>query len=97
MGEWGDVPRGFHTSIHLHPGVSQPLTAPAPDGAFTGLGPAHIGDYNRDDCLSTLHLRNWLEGQRAELANDLGVALHRPTVPEAEETEDSEAQKAAHL
>ena len=58
--------------------------------------PARIGDYNRDDCLSTLHLRNWLEGQRAELADDLGVALHRPTVPEAEETEDSEAQKAVN-
>ena len=58
--------------------------------------PAQIGDYNRDDCLSTLHLRNWLEGQRAELADDLGVALPRPTVPEAEETEDSEAQKAVN-
>ena len=55
-----------------------------------------IEAYNRDDCLSTLHLRDWLEGQRAELSDELGAALPRPVVPEPDETEDSEAQKAVN-
>ena len=57
---------------------------------------AQIEGYNRDDCLSTLYLRDWLEGQRAELAKELGDVLPRPTVPEPEETEDSDAQKAVN-
>ncbi|MYH41193.1 MAG: TM0106 family RecB-like putative nuclease [Chloroflexi bacterium] len=52
-----------------------------------------IEGYNRDDCLSTLGLRNWLEGQRAEL--ELGD-LPRPDVPEPEEREDSEEQQAVN-
>ena len=54
-----------------------------------------IKAYNRDDCLSTLHLRDWLESQRAELAEEHGD-LPRPSVPEPEETEDSEEQQAAN-
>ena len=57
---------------------------------------AQIEGYNRDDCLSTLHLRNWLEGQRAALAEDLGEQLLRPAAKDPEETEDSEAQKAVN-
>ena len=57
---------------------------------------AEIEGYNRDDCLSTLHLRNWLERKRAELASELGMILPRPTVPEPEEREDSEAQQAVN-
>ena len=56
---------------------------------------AEIKGYNRDDCLSTLHLRDWLEEQRAELGRDLGD-LPRPTVSEPEEREDSEEQKAVN-
>ena len=52
-----------------------------------------IEGYNRDDCVSTLRLRNWLEDQRAELVRGLG-GLPRPRVPEPEEQEDSEEQKA---
>ena len=66
------------------------------EGGARGELLARIEGYNRDDCVSTLHLRNWLEGERAELANDLGVALPRPNVPEPEETEDSEAQRAVN-
>ena len=51
-----------------------------------------IKAYNRDDCLSTLHLRDWLESQRDELAEEHGD-LPRPSVPESEETEDSEEQQ----
>ena len=56
---------------------------------------SQIKGYNRDDCVSTLRLRDWLEDQRAELVQDLGN-LPRPTVPEPEEREDSEAQKAVN-
>jgi len=54
-----------------------------------------IKGYNRDDCLSTLHLRDWLEVRRAELEGELGD-LPRPTVPEPEERQDSEEQKAVN-
>ncbi|MYK35210.1 MAG: TM0106 family RecB-like putative nuclease [Chloroflexi bacterium] len=57
---------------------------------------AEIEGYNRDDCVSTLRLRDWLEAQRSALADELGVDLPRPTVPEPEEREDSEAQKAVN-
>ena len=60
----------------------------------TGLLAA-IEGYNRDDCLSTLRLRDWLEGQRAALAGELGD-LPRPSVPEPEEREDSEEQQAVN-
>ncbi len=55
-----------------------------------------IEGYNRDDCLSTLHLRNWLEEQRAALLEELDEQLPRPTARIPEETEDSEAQKAVN-
>ena len=54
-----------------------------------------IEGYNRDDCVSTLSLRNWLEDQRAELVRELGD-LPRPAVPEPEEREDSDAQQAVN-
>ena len=57
---------------------------------------AEIEGYNRDDCVSALRLRDWLESQRSALADELGIVLPRPTVPEPEETEDSDAQKAVN-
>ena len=57
---------------------------------------SRIEQYNRDDCLSTLHLRDWLEGQRADLSDELATPLPRPSIPEVEETEDSDAQKAVN-
>ena len=56
----------------------------------------NIEEYNRDDCVSTMHLRGWLEGQRAMLEDELGSELPRPSVPQPEETEDSEAQRAVN-
>ncbi len=44
------------------------------------ITPAHratVQAYNRDDCLSTLYLRTWLEGRRAELVS-AGTTLPRP-------------------
>ena len=55
-----------------------------------------IEEYNRDDCVSTMHLRDWLEGQRDKLEDELGPELPRPSVPQPEETEDTEAQKAVN-
>ncbi len=54
-----------------------------------------IKAYNRDDCLSTYYLREWLEGQRSALAREVGArAPPRPTVKPPEETEDTETQQA---
>lgn len=36
-----------------------------------------VRDYNRDDCISTKYLRNWLEGQRNNLMNQ-GLTIPRP-------------------
>ncbi|MSQ27618.1 MAG: TM0106 family RecB-like putative nuclease [Dehalococcoidia bacterium] len=55
---------------------------------------AQIEGYNRDDCVSTLRLRDWLEQQRDALEADLAEQLLRPSGIEPEETEDSEAQQA---
>ena len=54
-----------------------------------------IKAYNRDDCVSTYYLREWLEEQRAALVAEIGPeALPRPTATPPDETEDSEEQKA---
>ncbi len=50
---------------------------------------ANIADYNRDDCLSTLGLRDWLEGLRTEAAPlypDGLVPRPTPADPAASET-----------
>ena len=43
-----------------------------------------IEAYNRDDCVSTWRLRDWLEERRAELEAHLGEPLPRPTPQPAE-------------
>ena len=54
-----------------------------------------IKAYNRDDCVSTYYLREWLEKQRAALVNEVGAeSLPRPTPTPPDETEDSEEQQA---
>ena len=52
-----------------------------------------IQQYNRDDCVSTFHLRNWLEVQRAALESDFGSELPRPAAADSSQTEDSERQQ----
>src|SRR5262249_4416770 len=48
---------------------------------------AAVEGYNRDDCLSALRLRDWLEGLRAaQLAK--GVAIPRPEVRSGEPSDD---------
>ncbi len=59
---------------------------------------AVVEGYNRDDCLSTLHLRSWLEGLRAKLESNR-TAVPRPTSKEGEASEqlDERAQRVAAL
>ncbi|MGE3961901.1 MAG: TM0106 family RecB-like putative nuclease [Dehalococcoidia bacterium] len=58
---------------------------------------ADIEAYNRDDCVSTWRLRDWLEEQRAaldgELVAETGEGLPRARVIEPEQREASERQQ----
>jgi len=47
-----------------------------------------IREYNRDDCISTLRLRDWLEERRVQAEQDLGVVVPRPAPQEMEPGED---------
>lgn len=47
-----------------------------------------IEEYNRDDCLSALRLRDWLEGRRQELELKLGKSIPRPEVKSGEPGEN---------
>ena len=69
--------------------------------AATALGndPEEIGDllktiegYNRDDCLSALRLRDWLEDRRKELEAKTGRVLPRPTTQSGEPSEKLSAR-----
>ena len=44
--------------------------------------------YNRDDCLSTLRLRDWLEGVRNELERENGLVLERPLLRSGEASDE---------
>jgi uncharacterized protein len=52
---------------------------------------ARVAGYNRDDCVSTLRLRDWLERLRGELAERTAAAVPRPApeTPAAAEPEPS--------
>lgn len=47
-----------------------------------------IEGYNRDDCVSAMRLRDWLEELRLELEAQIGDALPRPTLKEDEPAEN---------
>jgi predicted RecB family nuclease len=51
-----------------------------------------IEGYNRDDCVSTLRLRDWLEERRKELADECGRLLPRPTPQSGEPPEKLNAR-----
>jgi predicted RecB family nuclease len=50
-----------------------------------------IEGYNRDDCISTMRLRNWLEDRRRELEVRITAPLPRPALKTEEPTEDLSA------
>ena len=47
-----------------------------------------IEGYNKDDCVSTLKLRDWLEELRAELGRETGEEVPRASAPSAELPEE---------
>jgi predicted RecB family nuclease len=47
-----------------------------------------IESYNRDDCFSTLRLREWLEHRRRELEQKMGAVLPRPALKQEVEAEE---------
>ena len=49
--------------------------------------------YNRDDCVSALALRDWLERERARMVEN-GAAIPRPVAKEAEASEDMSERDA---
>jgi predicted RecB family nuclease len=51
-----------------------------------------IEGYNRDDCVSALRLRDWLEGRRKELGVTCGRELPRPTPQSGEPPEKLSAR-----
>ncbi len=51
-----------------------------------------VRGYNRDDCLSALGLREWLEAVRAQAEEKSGWPVPRPTPPEAKIGEKLEGQ-----
>lgn len=53
-----------------------------------------IRGYNRDDCLSTLRLREWLEGLREEAREATGAPVPRPTPPDPSKSDEIEEQRA---
>ena len=55
---------------------------------------ARIEAYNRDDCVSTWHLRNWLEAERRELEWVQGLVLPRPGPADPEPPETLGAAQA---
>ena len=58
-----------------------------------------IEGYNRDDCVSTLRLRDWLEERRAELSEILSRELPRPeaSVPDPSENVQEEIERVQGL
>ena len=65
---------------------------------ITGDVKGIIAGYNRDDCISALKLRDWLEGIRARLIAD-GVSLPRPAPgsPEPAETVSERQRRVAEV
>jgi len=53
-----------------------------------------IESYNRDDCASTLRLRDWLEEQRDEVERRTGEAVPRPSPSVSEPPDSVEAEDA---
>ncbi len=52
-----------------------------------------VETYNRDDCLSTLSLRDWLEEKRDEVAGPLGVSIPRPELEAGDPSDEAVERK----
>src|SRR6266404_872353 len=57
-----------------------------------------VEEYNRDDCVSALRLREWLEGLRLEVETQTGISVPRPAPKESAPSEDLAAKvEQVHL
>ena len=72
-------------------GVSAPLELGYPE-AIRGEHKEAVEGYNRDDCASTRHLRDWLESIRRGLV-DGGTIIERPQPGDGEATEELTARQ----
>jgi predicted RecB family nuclease len=57
---------------------------------------ARIEGYNRDDCVSTLRLHQWLESLRQQLATEIGAAVPRPE-PQSGDPSEAVAEQDARV
>ncbi len=51
-----------------------------------------VEEYNRDDCVSALRLREWLEGLRLEVETQTGISVPRPAPKESAPSEKLAAE-----
>jgi uncharacterized protein len=72
--------------------IEQALEVDAPD-AIPPEVRTLVEDYNQEDCVSALWLRDWLEGLRKEL-EESGHELPRPVPGEGEASEKAQERKA---
>ncbi len=88
---------GYNREIELRDANSsivefeQVLEIGDPDGSLK----EQIRLYNRDDCISTERLRDWLEQRRPEARRQFGYELPRPAEPVDKPPEDFTARQAA--
>ena len=78
-------------SLHKHR-FERALELGAPEDAAEGAA-ANVEAYNRDDCVSTWRLRDWLEEKRAERVAT-GAELPRPVLGEGMPSEAQEERSA---
>ena len=82
-----DLPAAQASLRHL----DAALELAAPD-EISVLDRSQVEAYNRDDCLSTAALRDWLETRRQELI-DAGHGIPRPEIPSGEASDDLQEQR----
>lgn len=88
---------GFTRTVPLRDATSslqafEAVLALGDDPATAGEILETIADYNRDDCISTWGLRDWLEGLRSELEVTTGATIPRPDLKSGKPEEDLAAR-----
>ena len=84
---------GYERAVHLRDEAAPALRRVARalelgvPGEITPEDRARVEGYNRDDCLSLVALRAWLEERRRELALGLGAPLERPPLRDGDESD----------
>ena len=80
-----DLPAATRALIGLEARLESGGAAGVPDELC-----AEVEGYNRDDCLSTLRLADWLEGRRRELEAATGEPAPRPALRDEERNREQE-------